>query len=80
MLTLMIFAVLLAMRLMGETWLTNRPLFFVSILLMIVGVNFFTTGMMAEFHNSRYPHDPGGCVGERLGHCETEQVRDGQAT
>lgn len=48
------------MRILDNTWITNRPVFYVSILLMILGVNFFTTGMLAEFfnvHNSRQHRD-----------------------
>jgi glycosyltransferase involved in cell wall biosynthesis len=50
-----VFGWLVVMRLLEETFLTNRPAFYFSILLMILGANFFTSGIIAELHNSRYP-------------------------
>lgn len=61
------FAWLVVLRLLHEKYLTNSPLFFVSILLMILGVNFFTTGMLAEFHNANNRRKSHPDVAERIG-------------
>lgn len=58
---------LLMLRLLNLSYLTNRPIFYLSILFMILGVNFFTTGMLAEFQNASTPRRPQDSVGERLG-------------
>ncbi len=58
---------LLVLRVLNMGYLTNRPLFYISILFMILGVNFFTTGMLAEFQNASTPRRPQDSVGERLG-------------
>jgi hypothetical protein len=54
------------LKLRHESWVTNRPAFFIAILLMILGVNIFTTGMLAEFHNAHSPRRPKDHVRERL--------------
>lgn len=64
---LSILFVMLALRALDVTYLTNRPLFYVSIVLVIVGANFFTTGMLAEFYNASSPRRPNDYVRERFG-------------
>jgi glycosyltransferase involved in cell wall biosynthesis len=61
------FAWLLVQRLLHERYLTNSPLFFISILLMILGANFFTSGMLAEFHSAHFPRRARDEVRERIG-------------
>ena len=61
-------------RLMENTWLTNRPLFYLGVLLMVLGVNFFTTGLLAEFQLAQSPGRPCDLVGER---CTNVDVRAG---
>lgn len=43
---------LVAMRLLFNQYLTNRPLFLVSIFMIVLGVQFFSTGLLAEMMTS----------------------------
>jgi glycosyltransferase involved in cell wall biosynthesis len=55
---------LLMERLAGSSWITNRPLFYIAVLLIVLGANIFTTGLLAEFVNTRDPRDPRDMVSE----------------
>lgn len=57
-------------------YITNRPLFYVSLLLMILGVNFFNTGMLAELYNAQFGRSPGDYVRERLGRRTDPALQD----
>lgn len=48
-------------------FVTNRVGFYVGILFMILGMNVFTTGMLAELHNAQYEGRRRDYVRERLG-------------
>ena len=53
-------------KLLGASYVTNRPLFFIGILLMLLGANFFTSGMVAEFTSARGPDRRRDPVRERI--------------
>lgn len=39
---------LLILRMMGATWLSNRPLLYIGVLLLIVGIQFISIGLLGE--------------------------------
>ena len=39
---------LLILRVMGATWLSNRPLLYIGVLLLIVGIQFISIGLLGE--------------------------------
>lgn len=54
-------------RLLHISYVTNRPAFYIGILSMMLGANFFTAGMLAELYNSRLPRSYTDYARRRIG-------------
>jgi glycosyltransferase involved in cell wall biosynthesis len=66
-------------KLLGSGYVTNRPLFFIGILLMLLGANFFTSGMLAEFYSARNPARARDLVRERINGADAAPPAPGDA-